>query len=269
MEEHVFGTFSTDRLKLLHERALALGVQHRARALPRDPAPGEDFTLLVTSGPDFPAVEIEGYYTSDGSEPTPDDGRFLFQPVRRYWSTPAWGYVTEWEARVPGQPEGTLLRYRIAARGAGSEAWHWADWPEPKVVVEEGLLLGESAPLRRLRPAPGAGSEFARSIDLFAPPPWAEEAIIYQLFLDRFARADEEPWPENRTLSDFHGGTLRGTIKKLAYIASLGATCIWLSPLFPSPTHHGYDATDYFDVEPRLGTKADLKELVQRAHALG
>ena len=55
----------------------------------------------------------------------------------------------------------------------------------------------------------------------------------------------------------------------LDYIQNLGATCLWLSPLFPSPSHHGYDATDYQAVEPRLGSDADLRALIAAAHARG
>lgn len=46
-------------------------------------------------------------------------------------------------------------------------------------------------------------------------------------------------------------------------------TCLWLSPVFPSPTHHGYDANDYVTIEPRLGTKEQLAALIEDAHALG
>ncbi|MDQ4076738.1 MAG: alpha-amylase family glycosyl hydrolase [Chloroflexota bacterium] len=264
MEEHIFGTFSTDQLKFLHERTSALGVQHRVRTVPRDPSPGEAFTLMVTSGPDFPMQEMVAYYTTDGSEATEESDRLIFQPTRRYWSTAAWGYVTEWQVEMSGLPEGTLFRYRIGARSAAG-TWHWADWPDPKRVVEEALVLDEAPPLQA---EPGVGSTFARSIDHFAPPQWAQEAVVYQVFLDRFARENDEPWPAGISLLAIHGGTLRGTIQKLDHIARLGATCIWLSPLFPSPTHHGYDATDYYGVEPRLGSRADLKELVDRAHAL-
>ncbi len=60
---------------------------------------------------------------------------------------------------------------------------------------------------------------------------------------------------------------MRGVIERLDYIAALGATCIWLSPVFPSPSHHGYDATDYRSVEPRLGSADDLRALIAAAHA--
>ena len=58
-------------------------------------------------------------------------------------------------------------------------------------------------------------------------------------------------------------------IQKLDYIQSFGFNTLWLSPLFASPSHHGYDATDLYQVEPRLGTNADLKELIAAAHARG
>jgi hypothetical protein len=64
-------------------------------------------------------------------------------------------------------------------------------------------------------------------------------------------------------------GTLRGIIEKLDYIASLGVNCLWLTPVFPSPSYHGYDATSFFEINPRLGTKEDFKELVDQAHARG
>jgi glycosidase len=57
--------------------------------------------------------------------------------------------------------------------------------------------------------------------------------------------------------------------EKLDYISDLGATCLWLSPIFPSPTHHGYDATDYERVEPRLGGDDALRELTSAAHSRG
>jgi glycosidase len=264
VEDHIFGTFSTDALKLAHERAVAMGLQHHARTIPLDPAPDEPFALVVTSGADFAAQEVVVRYTTNGEEPNAESQQVAFAPVQRYWSTAAWGYVTEWQARLPALAEGTLLRYRVAARELHGP-WQLADWPNPQRVVEQALVHGDTVFLDVRRPE---GSEFARSIDRFAPPVWAQEAIIYQIFLDRFARDEDEPWPDT-SLDIFHGGTLRGVIRHLDHIAGLGATCIWLSPLFPSPTYHGYDATNYYEVEPRLGTKADLKELVERAHALG
>ncbi|MCA9989983.1 MAG: alpha-glycosidase, partial [Anaerolineales bacterium] len=61
----------------------------------------------------------------------------------------------------------------------------------------------------------------------------------------------------------------QGVYDKLDYIAALGVNCLWLSPLWTSPTPHGYDTADYRQVEPRLGDKAILRKLIDAAHARG
>lgn len=264
MEEHIFGTFSTDRLKALHDRAEASGVQHRARRQPRDPAPGEAVTLYATTGLDEPVAEVRAFFTTDGRAPDESSASCPFEPVGRRWHTLAWRYVTAWQATLPGQPDGTLLRYIVGARTR--DGWRWADWPHPQAVVEEALVAGEGTQAAAASRSP---SRFALSIDRFAPPAWAQEAVVYQIFLDRFARDDDAPWPQVDSLFDVHGGTLRGATAKLDHVRSLGATCVWLSPLFPSPTHHGYDATDFYAVEPRLGTTDDLRRFVREAHVRG
>ena len=93
------------------------------------------------------------------------------------------------------------------------------------------------------------------------------DAVIYHIFLDRFYPGDGVSRGRNQQTSlGFFGGTLRGAIQKLDYIQSLGCNAVWLSPLFASPTHHGYDATDYYTVEPRFGTNAEFIELIEKAH---
>ena len=65
-------------------------------------------------------------------------------------------------------------------------------------------------------------------------------------------------------------GDLRGVIKKLDYIASLGVGAIWLTPFFPSPmVDNGYDISNYTDIDPRFGTMADFEELVAKADKRG
>ncbi len=58
-------------------------------------------------------------------------------------------------------------------------------------------------------------------------------------------------------------------MSSLATSQDLGCSALWLSPVFASPSHHGYDATDLLTVEPRLGTNEDLLELFAAAHARG
>jgi glycosidase len=46
----------------------------------------------------------------------------------------------------------------------------------------------------------------------------------------------------------------------------MGFNTIWLTPIFGSPTHHGYDTSDYYQIHPRLGSMEDFMELVKVAH---
>jgi neopullulanase len=78
----------------------------------------------------------------------------------------------------------------------------------------------------------------------------------------------------------YHGGDLKGLTRRLDYIAGLGATAIWLGPIYKnkpvqggpgqeSAGYHGYWITDFTDVDPHFGTRADLKAFVDAAHARG
>jgi alpha-glucosidase len=88
---------------------------------------------------------------------------------------------------------------------------------------------------------------------------WWRGGVIYQIY--------------PRSFQDSNGdgiGDLPGITRRLEHIARLGADGIWLSPFFRSPMKDfGYDISDYCDVDPMFGTLADLKALVDRAHALG
>jgi cyclomaltodextrinase / maltogenic alpha-amylase / neopullulanase len=120
-----------------------------------------------------------------------------------------------------------------------------------------------------------------------APPRWSAGTVFYQIFPDRFANGDtsndrvsqgvygQKPiylaWgdlPEHPPKGrDFYGGDLRGLIERLDYLADLGVECVYLCPIFASPTNHRYDALDYFEIDPMLGTERDFEELVEKAHA--
>ena len=153
-----------------------------------------------------------------------------------------------WKVTLPPLPAGALLRYHLAARPTGTRQWVFAD--------------------NQSRSHHDA-TEFTLWLDPNGLPDWARQAIVYHVFLDRFYPGEGRPWLKPQNLSGFYGGTLRGVIQKLDYIQSFGFNTLWLSPLFASPSHHGYDATDLYQVEPRLGTNADLKELIAAAHARG
>jgi glycosidase len=78
----------------------------------------------------------------------------------------------------------------------------------------------------------------------------------------------------------YHGGDLKGLTARLDYIAGLGATAIWLGPIYKnkpvqgppgreSAGYHGYWITDFTDVDPHFGTRAEMKAFVDAAHARG
>ncbi|MCK9289170.1 MAG: glycoside hydrolase family 13 protein [Acholeplasmataceae bacterium] len=113
--------------------------------------------------------------------------------------------------------------------------------------------------------------------DLIKVPSWTKRMVWYQIFPDRFYRPQTNinknisPWPtkdEKITNEVLLGGNLKGITEKLPYLADLGITGLYLTPLFKSPSIHKYDTTDYFEIDPSFGTKADLKTLINKAHAL-
>jgi glycosidase len=135
----------------------------------------------------------------------------------------------------------------------------------------------------------GARAVGASPASYLERPP--EQEIIYFLLPDRFAKSDHEPEPApagERLVTGYdptdpkfyHGGTLGGITRQLAYIQALGATALWIAPVFvnqpvqgppghESAGYHGYWITDFLHVDPHFGTDADLHELVSAAHARG
>jgi glycosidase len=65
-------------------------------------------------------------------------------------------------------------------------------------------------------------------------------------------------------------GDFAGLTQRVDYLAALGVTCIWLMPFYPSPDRDdGYDVTDFFTVDARLGTMGDLVEFIRSARDRG
>ena len=88
---------------------------------------------------------------------------------------------------------------------------------------------------------------------------WYKNAVIYCLNVETFIDSNGDG------VGDFVGLT-----DKLAYLADLGVTCIWLLPFYPSPDKDdGYDVSDYYGVHPRTGTFGDFVEFMNRAKQLG
>lgn len=143
----------------------------------------------------------------------------------------------------------------------------------------------------------------------YKTPDWMKEAVVYQIFPDRFNNGDtsndsaktnargEEPievkksWnslPDNPRLgenniddidgaysgdgiwsNDFFGGDIKGIQEKLDYLQSLGVNTLYLNPIAMAASNHKYDATDYKTLDPMFGTEKDFKEFTSELKSRG
>ena len=111
---------------------------------------------------------------------------------------------------------------------------------------------------------------------------------IYFIMVDRFENGDPANDNAGFIAGDptggfdptnpgyWHGGDLKGVTKHLEYVKSMGFTSIWITPPVKqkyvqgsSAGYHGYWGLDFTTVDPHLGSEADLKEMINRAHELG
>lgn len=127
-----------------------------------------------------------------------------------------------------------------------------------------------------------------------ATPHWFKDAIIYQIFVDRFfnghpdGRIEKPPrgslihpyWDDTpfyvRDMKnghifayDFFGGNLQGVLAKLPYLEELGVSIIYFNPVFESPSNHKYDTGDYKAIDPMFGDNELFRQLCAKAGELG
>jgi glycosidase len=100
--------------------------------------------------------------------------------------------------------------------------------------------------------------------------------IIYEIFPDRFYDGDikNDPsyvrrWNERPGRNSFFGGDLKGIIRKIDYIKSLGFNAIYLTPIFESPSPHKYDTKNFFKIDPNFGDEKTFEALIDNAHNNG
>lgn len=111
---------------------------------------------------------------------------------------------------------------------------------------------------------------------------FSSEDVVYLIMPDRFVNGDPSndqipmrlPYKLDRQVENTrHGGDLEGVRQKLDYLADLGVTAVWLNPILENDmgpgSYHGYATTDYYKVDPRLGTNEGFRELVKEAHSKG
>ena len=100
---------------------------------------------------------------------------------------------------------------------------------------------------------------------------WWNDRVFYEIFVRSFADSTTGPLA-NDGIGDF-----QGLIDKLDYLndgnpattSDLGITGIWLMPINPSPSYHGYDVTDYYGINPQFGTQDDFRRFLAECHKRG
>ncbi len=202
---------------------------------------------------------------------------------------PPYGY-DYWQAVIPAQNELGSMWYRFIVEDGTA-----MDYYEDDDLLDGGWGLAyEDSP------------DFNYQINVYDPdfetPDWIKNAVVYQIFPDRFYNGDEKKDPQSSDPTiygnpvlfkswdelpeghcraytgvtcdevplgrDFFGGDLQGVKDKLTYLADLGITALYLSPIFKGPSNHLYDTTDYYRIDSCLGSMGTYQSLVNRARQM-
>jgi alpha-glucosidase len=223
-------------------------------------------------------------------------------PLHVSTTAPALGDTVTVFARVPTSagvrqvhvrttPDGEP-RFTAAAvdRTANGEVWWRAEVEVRNPVTNYRFLLDGAAWLTAAgvvaHDVPDA-TDF-RLVAYDPPPEWAADAVVYEIFPDRFARstaADARPLPDwaipcdwertpvigrgPETEYQFYGGDLDGIAARLDHIAALGANTVYLTPIFPARSNHRYNASSFDQVDPLLGGDEAFTRLAAAVHERG
>ena len=219
------------------------------------------------------------------SDLTPDVG----DTVTVFLRVPRASMVSQAMLRVYIDGEQSLTETKVD-RQDGNDTWLRADIPvENPVVNYRWLLDGVPNGYQWLNGEGLHAQDVTDAADFRitthpAPPAWAADAVLYQIFPDRFAKSQDRPppgWAIPQAWDDpvigrgpetpyqYYGGDLDGITGHLDHIASLGANTVYLTPVFPARSNHRYDAATFNAVDPLLGGDAALARLSDALHARG
>src|SRR4029453_10538159 len=218
--------------------------------------------------------------------PAPGEAVGVFLRVPRDDGCPgAW-------ARTPPDAEPHLLAGTVD-RETASETWWRFDITVRNPLTGYRFLLGGGPRGYRWRNGTGVHTHDVTDAGDFllssaAPPPaWARDAVVYQVFPDRFARsagADGRPvpaWAQPAGWDDpvgqrgpgaaakLYGGDLDGITEHLDHLAEVGINALYLTPFFPAESNHRYNASSFEEVDPLLGGDKALARLSQEVHGRG
>ncbi len=266
LPEFIFGKLSTAEGRLQRVKTKGWGLNAELCLNPLDPAENELIEITVRVGADMAVKAVTLHYSTDGSLPQvnpenlhPSTMTLAMQRKAIEWDTLQWSYLEKWIGVIPEQPQGTHVQYAISAITTTNQVIYCPYFLNKS--MDDSLLNrfnGDNQP-----------QIYGFYVDNETIPIWLREAVIYQIFVERFAPEPGKQWSATSDLSDFFGGTIKGITAKLDYLSDLGVNCLWLTPIFLSSSHHGYDPISHSLIEPRLGTEADWEMLVKEAHHRG
>ncbi|WP_333870314.1 glycoside hydrolase family 13 protein [Desulforamulus putei] len=209
-----------------------------------------------------------------------------------------WKYGRE-EEKIPMQPvedvgEKKLYRAEIMAPPRQGLLWYYF------IIVQRGRTFYYGNNPRNLG---GVGRIYDHEPPSYqvtvykednATPHWFKEAVMYQIFVDRFCNGHEEgkilnpkkhcmiypswdavpqygrdPLTGKTVCFDIFGGNLLGVLKKLPYLKELGISVIYLNPIFEASSSHKYDTGDYKKIDPMFGDNRLFQELCAKARDMG
>jgi alpha-glucosidase len=222
----------------------------------------------------------------------PDDAPGLGETVPVFLRVPAGDGLTRVWVRTTPDAEPHLLAGAVD-RETASETWWRFEVTARNPLTRYRFLLDGGPRGYRWVNGTGVHAHDVTDGDDFrlssAPPPpaWARDAVVYQIFPDRFARsagADTRPrpsWARPAAWDDpvagrgrdagrqLYGGDLDGITERLDHLAALGVNTLYLTPFFPAESNHRYNASSFEEVDPLLGGDKALARLSQEVHARG
>ncbi|MCG7308790.1 glycoside hydrolase family 13 protein [Brachybacterium sp. ACRRE] len=244
--------------------------------------PGEEALLRVWVPASYPVRTIALRAVRDGeiltSPLAPEDPESPGRSADGGAATGTW-----WSVRLRATNPITPYRFCVLA-DSGARSVDGREVPEYAWLTAAGLFPWDVSD----------ATDF-RLVTHEHAPTWVDDAIVYQVFPDRFARStttpvDEDGRPAPSELPDWavpmhwddepavsgdltgrqmFGGDLDGIIERLDHIASLGADTVYLTPVFPAGSVHRYDASTFDRVDPLLGGDEALARLSEALHARG
>ena len=177
---------------------------------------------------------------------------------------------------IPGRTDGRWLRFELGChQPVVNYRIHLDTADGPRWLTGAGLLDWD----------PGDLTDF-RLLTTGGPPPWISDDVWYQIFPDRFAATGRHrqtvgaPWARwagwddpvasgPAAMTQLYGGDLDGVRRHLDHLVDLGVGGIYLTPVFPAPSNHRYNASSFDRVDPLLGGDQALIDLANEAHRRG